>query len=110
MRGLRASVQGLLDATHALLAALACDDLAAVEQGLRARDAALASLTREAVRVPLRAEERSALGNVARASQQAERRLAERLSELANELGEVRRARAALARPAERAARTLARV
>jgi hypothetical protein len=110
VKEIRASVQVLLDATHALLAAIACDDLVAAEHGLRARDGALASLARETSRVPLRAHERSALGNVARASRQAELRLAERLGELARELAEVRRARAALARPGERAARTLARV
>jgi hypothetical protein len=106
---LRASLSRLLDATHALLAALVCDDLAGAERWLRERDAALALLARECARAPLSEAEREALARAARAGAEASRRCDARLAALAGELGALRGARAALPRAAGQGSRSLAR-
>jgi predicted metal-dependent HD superfamily phosphohydrolase len=85
----------LVDATTALLAAIASDDWHAVERSVRERDAALALLARGLARSPLSAGERELLGRAALAHAEAMRRIEEQRARLGLELAELRRARAA---------------
>jgi hypothetical protein len=90
----RASVQALVDATTALLAASAGEDWLSVERHIRQRDEALVLLARGLTRVPLDPTERELLRRAAQTNAEAMRLVAAQQARLGRELAELRQARA----------------